>query len=126
MEARSLGRFIPSSLQSEVIEAEVRPLLPVCCRCERISVRIPQGIVPHPDNLEFHQDGGGSEGTTKHMVVWASEMPTEIEDSNGSQIKFEPFDLIWFDNCKVRHRQPRQTNELTRWFVSVRCSGAIF
>ena len=126
MEVRVLGRFIPSEWTSETIEREIRPLLPSCCRCERVSVRVPQGILPHPDNLEWHQDGGGAEGTTKHMVVWASEHPTELRSSGGELRTAQPGDVVWFDNTKAFHRQPRGTDETRRWFVSVRCSGEIF
>lgn len=126
MEARSLGRFVPSAYQSEVIEVEIRKVLPRCCQCERISVRVPMGIEPMYDNLQWHQDGGGVEGTTRHMVVWASEMPTEIKTSDGDEMRFEPLDLIWFDNDKAFHRQPMNTRADQRWFVSVRCSGGIF
>jgi hypothetical protein len=125
-EIEVLGRFIPSEFTQEVIQAEMRPLLPRCCRCERISVRIPQGIAPHPDNLEWHQDGGGDAGTTKHMVIWASETPTEIRDSAGAVFQSQPFELVWFNNCKAHHRQPAGTNESSRWFAAVRCSGEIF
>ena len=124
-EIRFLGRFVPSLLQSEVIEAEIRPLLPPCCQRERISVRIPMGIEPHADNMEWHQDGGGRLGTTRHMVVWASEQPTELQLSTGSCITPAAFDLVWFDNDVVFHRQPRHTRINDRWFVSVRCSGAL-
>lgn len=120
-----LGRFQPSALQSEVIEAEVRPLLPPCCQRERISVRVPQGITPHPDNLEWHQDGGGPDGTTRHMVVWASEAPTELRASDGERATIAAGDLVWFDNTKAWHRQPRGTDETRRWFVAVRCSGVL-
>lgn len=87
-------------------------------------MRIPHESAPDPpyNNLQWHQDGMPA----YHMVVWASETPTEIKDSAGRELQFEPFDLIWFDNTKVLHRQPSNTNENTRWFVSVRCSGAIF
>ncbi len=122
-EAYSIGRFVPSLFQSEVIEREIRPLLPSCCQHERISVRVPMGIEPHPDNLEWHQDGGGLEGTTRHMVVWASEHPTEIKASTGEVLSFAPFDVIFLDNDHAVHRQPRGTDERSRWFVSVRCSG---
>ena len=121
-EAYVLTRFHPSQLAPEVLQAEIRPLLPTCCQCERISVRIPQGIEPHPDNLEWHHDGMPA----YHMVVWVNELPTQIRSSTGEEFQFEPFDLVWFDNTKAEHRQPRGTNENTRWFVSVRCSGAIF
>jgi hypothetical protein len=120
-----LGRFVPTLLQSEVIEAEMRPLLPLCCQRERISVRIPMGITPHPDNLEWHQDGGGSAGTTRHMVVWASEQPTHLKDSIGARAETQPFDLVWFDNTVAWHRQPTGTDETRRWFAAVRCSGAL-
>lgn len=125
-EVRRLGTFVPSLWQSEVIEAEIRPLLPPCCRCERITVRIPQGIVPHPDNLEWHQDGGGPVGTTHHMVIWASEQPTEIRTSDGVLVPLAPCDMVWFDNTRAWHRQPRGTDETRRWFVAIRCSGALF
>lgn len=125
-EAKSLGVFRPSLFQSEVIETEIRPLLPKCCRCERISVREPNGIEPMYDNLQWHQDGGGPEGTTRHMVVWASEMPTELRLSDGTLATFEPFDLVWFDNDHAFHRQPENTRPSHRWFVSIRCSGVEF
>lgn len=126
LSVRILGRFVPSSLQSEIIEAEIKSHLPACCQRERVSVRIPDSRVPvHPDNLEWHQDGGGKDGTTRHMVVWASEMPTEIRREDGAEWKAEPFDLILFDNTTVFHRQPQGTNEGTRWFLAVRCSGNV-
>lgn len=118
-EVRILGRFVPSEYTSEVIQAEIRPLLPLCCQRERISVRIPQGITPHPDNLEWHHDGMPA----YHMVVWANEDPTELTTSAGEYVRGQPYDLVWFDNVKAVHRQPRGTNESARWFVSVRCSG---
>lgn len=121
---RSLGVFIPSRYQSEVIEVEIRPFLPDCCRRERISVRIPMGIAPHPDNLEWHQDGGGPAGTTRHMVVWATEDPTELQWPNGIRYRAKGFQVTWFNNDVMLHRQPRGTNEHRRWFVSIRCSGA--
>jgi hypothetical protein len=120
-----IGRFVPSALQSEVIEAEIRAWLPMCCRRERISVRIPMGIAPHPDNLEWHQDGGGAVGTTHHMVVWASEQPTELRASTGERVLAQPFDLVWFDNTRAFHRQPACTDETRRWFAAVRCSGSL-
>lgn len=127
-EVRVLGRFVPSEYVKEVIEAEIRQRLPVCCRCETIGVRVPHpNAVVSPDaNRAWHQDGGGSEGTTKHMIVWASEQPTELKTSDGIEVRGAPFDLVWFDNTKAFHRQPTGTNEQTRWFVAVRCSGAIF
>lgn len=126
-DARILGRFIPSLLQAEVIEAELRPLLPPCCQRERISVRIPHQAAPapHPDGLEWHQDGGGAAGTTHHMVVWASEKPTEIRTSDWKLVPARPYDIVWFDNTRCCHRQPRGTDETRRWFVAVRCSGAL-
>lgn len=125
---RILGRFVPSQFTKETIEAEIRPLLPTCCQCERIGVRVPDVNAPQPPqaNLEWHQDGGGAEGTTHHMVVWASEMPTELKSSTGERFYQEPFDLVWYDNTKAWHRQPTGTNEQTRWFCAIRCSGAIF
>ncbi len=121
-EAKVIGRFVPSEYTPEVIQAELRRLLPACCACENIGVRRPQGVEPHPDNLEWHQDGMPA----YHMVVWANETPTEIKDSSGTELEFAPFDIIWFDNTKVMHRQPRSGNEWTRWHACVRCSGAIF
>jgi hypothetical protein len=122
-----LGVFVPSRLQSEVIEAELRPLLPPCCARERISVRTPHDRVPAPPeaNLCWHQDGGGCNGTTRHIVVWASEQPTEIQTSAGDEFVGQPYELVWVDNDRARHRQPRGTNEQHRWFVAVRCSGAM-
>lgn len=124
-EVEVLGPFIPSQLQSEAIEMEVRQHLPPCCAKERVSVRVPHDRAPdpHPDNLEWHQDGGGPLGTTAHMVVWASEQPTEIKLSDGSVFVAEPCELVWFDNCVVFHRQPHGTDEKRRWFMAVRCSG---
>ena len=119
-EVRILGRFVPSELTTEVIQTEIRPLLPPCCQRERISVRVPQGVPPHPDNLAWHQDGMPA----YHMVIWANEDSTEIQTSDGASCRGAPYDVVWFDNTKVLHRQPTGTNESTRWFVSVRCSGA--
>lgn len=118
-----IGHFVPSLMQSEVIETEIKKHLPSCCARERVSVRIPDPRVPvHPDNVEWHQDGGGAAGTTRHMVVWASEKPTKIRRANGAKFRGKPFDLVLFDNTVVFHRQPRDTNEGTRWFVAIRCS----
>ncbi len=125
-EARVLGRYVPSLFQSEIIESEIRQFLPSCCKCERVSVRVPMGIEPMYDNLQWHQDGGGPEGVTRHMVIWASEQPTELRASDGTLFAFNSFDVIWFDNFKAFHRQPENTRASERWFVSVRCSGAMF
>jgi len=121
-----LGRFVPSQWQPETIQAEIGRHLPDCCARERVSVRIPRETAPdpHPDNLEWHQDGGGSEGTTKHMVVWASEQPTELRASDGELFTGQPLELVWFDNCRAYHKQPTGTNEQRRWFAAIRCSGA--
>ena len=126
-EIRVLGRFVPSRLQSEVIEAEIKPYLPQCCARERIGVRTPHAQAPQPPaaNLEWHQDGGGLAGTTRHIVVWASEQPTELKTSTGELFTGQPFELIWVDNDQAFHRQPKGTNEQQRWFLSVRCSGAL-
>ena len=126
-EVQVLARFVPSALQSEIIEAEIRPLLPPCCRRERIGIRVPHERAPQPPpaNLEWHHDGGGTEGTTRHMVVWASEQPTELQTSDGERVRTQPFDLVWFDNDRAFHRQPTGTDETRRWFVAVRCSGAL-
>ena len=123
-DVRVLGIFRPSRLQSEVIETEIKPLLPTCCQRERVSVRIPDPRVSvHPDNRAWHQDGGGLAGTTRHMVVWASEQPTEIRDAQGVVFIGQPYDLVWFNNDIVHHRQPLGTDEGRRWFLGVRCSG---
>lgn len=126
-EIRVLGRFVPSLLQSEVIEAEIRPFLPPCCARERIGVRTPhaQAPDPAPANLEWHQDGGGLEGTTRHIIVWASEQPTQIRTSTGDEFEGQPYELVWVDNDRACHRQPRGTDETRRWFLAVRCSGAL-
>lgn len=126
-----LGMFLPSRLQSEVIEAEIRPLLPACCARERVGVRTPhdQAPDPAPANLEWHQDGRhpgeAMEGTTRHIVVWASEQPTEIRTSTGEEFTAQPYELVWVNNDVACHRQPRGTNEQRRWFLAVRCSGAV-
>ncbi len=124
-EVRVLGRFEPSSYQSEIIETEIKAHLPKCCATERISVRVPdpRGVTPHPDNLQWHQDGGGTAGTVRHMIVWANEQPTEIKTSTGLIIKPKPNDLVWFNNDVVQHKQPTGTDETRRWFVCIRCSG---
>lgn len=125
-EVKFLGRFVPSAFHKETIEAEVRPLLPPCCRCDTVGVRVPPSPPPPAPNLEWHQDGGGVAGTTRHIVLWASEDPTYIKTSDGVELRGEPFDLVWIDNDKAFHRQPSDTNEQTRWFLAVRCSGAFF
>lgn len=121
-EARILGRFVPSELQADVIVAEIRALLPSCCQQARIGVRVPQGIPPHLDNLEWHQDDAGPAGEVRHMVVWATEQPTHIRCSDGTVLMSAPFDLVWFSNDRAFHRQPAGTDETRRWFVAVRCS----
>lgn len=122
---RVLGVFTPSQLQSEVIEAEIKPHLPDCCRLERVSVRVPHARAQpaHPDNLEWHQDGGGPAGTVRHMVVWSTEQPTQIRLASGMVVTPKPYQLVWYDNDHVQHRQQAGTDETRRWFVSVRCSG---
>jgi hypothetical protein len=105
---RVLGRFEPAEYTSDAIEQGFRALacLAPCCRRERISVRIPQGIPPPGANLHWHQDGGGSAGTTHHMVIWASEQPTELRDEDGTVFIPQPGDVVWFDNTIAWHRQP--------------------
>lgn len=125
-EIRSLGMFHPSQLRIETIQAELKPYLPRCCQCEAIGVAAQNQTVIHPDNQQWHQDGGGTAGTTRHMVVWATETPTYLRDSSGSEFRGEPYELVWFDNDKAFHRQPVDINPATRWFVSVRCSGKVF
>lgn len=122
-----LGAYAPSAWTIDAIEQEFRrlPFLAECCQRERVSVRIPQGVAPHPNNLEWHQDGGGADGTTQHMVVWASEMPTELKTSDGHPFDTPVGSVIWFNNTLAFHRQPRTTDETSRWFVAIRCSGAI-
>ena len=122
---RVLGAYVPSAWQSEIIETEIRAFLDSCCRAERVSVRIPMGIPPALDNLQWHHDGGGVEGTTRHMVVWASEQPTELRGPDGDAIETRAYDVIWFNNDACWHRQPAGTDASRRWFVAVRCSGVI-
>lgn len=122
MEMRVLGSCVPCRLDATVIMDSIRPMLPSCCQRERISIREPGALV-HPDNLEWHHDGGGTAGTVRHMVVWATEMPTEIKRTDGTECSGQPYDLIWFNNDLAKHRQPKGTNPETRWFASVRCSG---
>jgi len=83
------------------------------------------GVLPPAANLEWHQDGGGDAGTTKHMVIWACEMPTDLKLSTGEIFSTSPFDLVWIDNTKCFHKQPTGTNEATRWFCAIRCSGVL-
>lgn len=125
-EIRVLGRYEPPELTPDAIEIGFRalPFLSDCCRRERISVRIPQGLPVMFDNLQWHQDGGGSAGTTHHMVIWASEQPTELRRSDGTLATTQPYEVVWFDNTKALHRQPAGTDETRRWFVAIRCSGA--
>lgn len=127
-EIRVLGSYVPSEYWIDRIEAEVRalPWLPPCCRRERIGIRMPEAErVPPEPNLCWHQDGGGPDGNNRHMVVWASEAPTELQSSDGTTFTGQPFDVVWYDNYRVFHRQPRGTHEATRWFWAIRCSGAL-
>ncbi len=129
MEARVLGLFTPTEFQSDAIEQGFRalPFLPACCRKERISVRVPHDRAGAPmyDNLQWHQDGGGPAGTTDHMVIWASEMPTELRSSDGAMFPIAPLEVVWFNNRTAFHKQPTGTDETRRWFVAIRCSGAL-
>lgn len=127
-EVQSLGFFRPSALDRDTIQAEVKALLPACCACETVGVRVPLPTSgpAHPDNLEWHQDGGGAAGTTRHIVLWASEDPTEVRLSDGTYVRGEPYELLWVDNCRAQHRQPRDTNEQRRWFLAIRCFGTLF
>jgi hypothetical protein len=124
-EFRVLGVFHPSEYKMETMEAEMRPLLPPCCAREAVSVRYPNGIDPNYNNMQWHQDGGGTEGTIRHMVVWASEDPTHIKDSSGAEFQAKPFEMVWFNNDLAYHKQPENTRPSDRWFISVRCSGVI-
>jgi predicted HAD superfamily phosphohydrolase YqeG len=56
------------------------------------------------------------------MVVWASESPTQLK-IDDQEVVIQPFEVVWFDNTIVFHRQPEDTNEQTRWFAAVRCVG---
>jgi hypothetical protein len=124
-EIRSLGMFHPSEMRIETIQSELRRILPPCCAAENIGVAAQNQTVIHYDNQQWHQDGGGTAGTVRHMVVWASETPTFLRDSSGAEFRGEPFELMWFDNDKAFHRQPIDIHPESRWFVSVRCSGRI-
>lgn len=122
-----IGAYEPSEWTIDAVEQEFRklPFLAECCRREKVSVRIPQGIEVPENNMNWHQDGGGADGTTKHMVVWASETPTELKTSDGHPFISPVGSVVWFDNTRAFHRQPRNTDETSRWFVAIRCSGAI-
>lgn len=124
-EIRWLGRFVPSQWQPETIQQEILPSLPPCCQRERINIRMPctHPEPPHPNNLAWHQDGGGARGTTRHIIVWASEQPTELQTSAGVPHASAPYDLMWVDNTRAFHRQPAGTDGTRRWFVTIRCSG---
>lgn len=124
-----LGTFTPSEWTPDCIEREFRslPFIPACCRRERIGVRVPHDLAqpPHPDNLQWHQDGGGIEGTTHHMIVWSSEQPTNLKSSTGQLFDTPTGSVVWYDNTKAYHKQPEGTDETKRWFVAIRCSGAL-
>lgn len=124
---RVLGTFTPSEWEVNVIEREFRalPFLAPCCRRERVSVRYPPQPAPPAANLEWHQDGGGPEGTTHHMVIWASDNPTHLKDDAGALFVVPQQAVVWFDNTICWHKQPADTDEATRWFVAIRCSGAL-
>lgn len=128
-EIKILGKYTPTELFPDSIEQEFRklPFLPDCCRRERIGIRVPLPTTPDPPgaNLEWHQDGGGIEGTTHHMIVWASEDPTHVKSSDGIEFKYEAGDVVWYNNTLAFHKQPSTTNDKHRWFVSVRCSGEL-
>lgn len=124
-EIRSLGVFHPSQMQIETIQRELRPMLPPCCQRENIGVAAQNQTSIHPDNQQYHQDGGGPAGTIRHMVVWATETPTHLRDSSGREFTPEPFEVIWLDNDRVHHKQPIGIHPESRWFVAVRCSGAM-
>ncbi len=124
MDMRVIGHCVPTRLDASIIMAELRPLLPPCCQRDKISVREPGSMI-HPDNLAWHHDGGGTAGSVRHMVVWASEMPTQIQSADGAEMSGEPYDLVWFNNDVAKHRQPEGTNPDTRWFAAVRCSGDV-
>jgi hypothetical protein len=115
---RSLGRFAPSELDLAAIERELPAHLPGCCRSGRIGVRVPQGAPAHPGNLAWHQDQD-----VAHLIVWATEMPTELQLPDGTVILPPAGDLMWVDNRRVFHRQPSGTDETRRWFLAVRCGG---
>src|SRR5262245_60428416 len=92
-EVRSLGFYRPEEFWYDRIQREIRDFLPSCCARERISVRVPP-VQPrdlHPDNMEWHQDGGGAEGTTRHMVIWSDRDPTWLRLSTGEIVRPEPF-----------------------------------
>lgn len=117
---RMLGRFQPTEFEITTIEQEwravVMPQLPACCQEGRLSVRVPQGQPDEPGNLAWHRDQD-----VRHLTVWASEQPTEIRLPSGDTVQPMPCRVTWLDNQIVDHRQPADTDRLSRWFVSVRC-----
>lgn len=121
---RVLGLFRPSVLDPAAIELELPAVLrqlgaPGCCLSGRLGIRVPSaGVQKLAGNLVWHQDEGPG-----HMIVWASEAPTELELSDGRPWAAKPFEVLWFDNRAIRHRQPADTPDLTRWFLAIRCAG---
>jgi hypothetical protein len=124
---RLIGRFVPDELSREGIQAGLRSLLPACCRRMPINVRNPGASPAYEagqlNPQSWHVDFEGPRGNVKHMTVWATEDPTEVRDRGGTVFRFNPFDLIWFDNFEMEHRQPTTVRHGHRWFACVQCTG---
>jgi hypothetical protein len=125
---RVLGQYQPSEWNRDVIEQEVRRLgcLPACCRQQRMEIRGPSPHAPATTHL-WHRDSDtdvpDAPGRLTHLVMWASEDPTEFVNETGMIQSFEPYDLVWMDNVAWWHRSPPAANHLTRWFIGIRCNG---
>ncbi len=113
---RVLGCFRPSELDPATIEREwAEQVGPI--HGGRLSVRVANGHPDQPGNLVWHQDEG-----VASLLVWATEQPTEIELDDATPWAPAPYEVLWIDNTRIRHRQPSGTDPHSRWFVSVRFS----
>lgn len=124
-----LGEYRPSLWDRDALEQEFRRLafLPECCRRQRLEVRGPHPIPPATAHL-WHRDSDSdvpdAPGGLLHLVMWASEAPTEFRQRvDGPVHAFRPFDVVFVDNVAWWHRTPPGADHRTRWFMAIRCTG---
>lgn len=128
--AAVLGSFEPSRYHENVIAVELQEWLQgrgITRAATMHHKRLPIGVRNPVDNwsiaqrdivvTQWHRDGAGTYATAaeyipdlRWLLVWSNKTPTEIENH-----QFLPFDVIVFDNRRLRHRTPPA--EADRWFV---------
>jgi hypothetical protein len=120
MEACRLGQYHPSEWSCPVIDREMRALacIPSCCRTVALEIRQPSPIRPMTAD-QWHRDF--QTPPVEHLVLWATESPTEILTDDGKILRFDPYDVVWINNQGPLHRMPPSADCATRWFTCFRC-----